>query len=328
MRLFPKFFSCFLCPCLVAAGLAPAALADTVSLRYGWTAGLDILVTFEGERIRFGEGKERRVLGSGSYRLTTATSDAGLVLRYSEFEMEPVDVQGMPGVDTGPGPQAQMQRLVSQLGGALPETVIGPEGYIVQFNGTAETVAAFREAFRGLTDQLPPEARPRMQEILDQIMTEEILQQRMIEEWNRDVGVWIDAELERDELYQTEAVGQVALLGNAELSSVITFQYQGPAPCEEGAAQARCVKLVMRSQIEPEALTEALHAFTERLAGQPVPKVTDLKQDQHVELITDPQTLMPRRIIIEKHNTMLVMQGGQPVRGGQSERKELRYQYR
>ncbi len=330
----PKFCSCALAFVLgSAATLAPPALvADTVSLRYGWEPGMDILITFEGERGRVTGGKTQRVRARGSLRLTTAARGDGIALSYSDFQMEPIDARrGGASVDIPAGPQAEMQKLVARLGGALPQTLIGPDGFIVGFIGTQETVSESRAAFRALVSQLPGESQAppeKMEQILDQIMTEEVIQQRMVEEWNRDVGVWIGAELEERQLYQSEASGQVALLGNAELSSIVTFQYQGAVPCDERAAERRCVKLVMSAEVDPQGLGPAIRDFTARLSGQQVPEIRAVKVDETVELITDPRTLMPRTITIDKVTTMTIMEGGRPVESGQTEHKVMRYEYR
>jgi len=309
----------------LAALLAPPALvADTVAFTYAWPAGLDALVSFDGERVRHAGEQSRTASIRGSYRLTSIAVDDGLLLRHSEFAMEPA------GAAPASPAQAELQQFMSRLGSVLPGTVVGPDGRIARFEGTDAMIEEFRAAFAELAATLPEDVRPRLERMLSQVMTREVVERRMVENWNRDVGAWAGAELEQGQRYESEITERAPMLGNAELPFVVAFEYQGTAACTDGAAEQVCVRLQMHTTVASEKIGPALAAFLQQLldAGREVPEIRDVAIDTTVDLISEPATLLPHSVTVEKVTSMTVVQNGQPVQSGQRQRQVYRYTYR
>lgn len=313
-----------LCLALAATAAWTAFPAAAVELEFDWPAGLDATVTFEGERTRSNGDRVRRTTARGSYRLTTEAVDGGLLLRYSDFVLEPDDDAPAEGL------QREVQQLMTRIGSALPATVVAADGSIARFEGTAAMLEEFRTAFEALAARVPESARPRFRQALAQLLSAEVVERRMAESWNRDVGAWVGAELERGALYELEVSEPAPLLGNTAVPMTVTFEYLGPIACSADDDAPRCASLRMRSVIDADGLGEPLRRFIEKLAatGRPVPEFRDVRMETTVTVTTDPATLLPRQVVAEKVSSLTVLGNGQSQAVGESQTQSYEYRYR
>ena len=110
----------------------------------------------------------------------------------------------------------------------------------------------------------------------------------------------------------------------------VTFEYLGRAGCVGGDATTECVKLRMHSTVDSQKVGTALVDFVQRLAQQSKTKVevTALTVDQTVRLLTEPGTLLPHAVIVERNMSLEISQGGKVQRRQRKEVRQVRYVYR
>lgn len=142
--------------------------------------------------------------------------------------------------------------------------------------------------------------------------------------WNLSVGFWIDAELELGEPYVMGGEAELPLLPGARAAQSIEFLVRRRVPCAAGERAARCVEVLLRATPDREALRRSARAIEARLLGaggrhapQPPPRHEDpparptveeaaaveaprppeLTAESELVLVTDPATLLPRRVV-------------------------------
>jgi len=304
--------------------LSPGLLAgEIVRLEFGWPADLAATVTFAGERTRSAGAQSRRSAARGSYRLTTSAAEDGLLIAYSDFRIEPVPAP------PASGPQSRLRALVSRAAAALPATLVGPDGAIVRLVGMDAMIGALREAFSDLAETLPDSVRPRAEQVFAQVLSRDSVERRMREQWHRDVGVWTGAELEQGERYVLETTEPAPALGNVGVPMLLTFEYLGPAECTESAAEAGCASLRMRSTVDPASVADALSEFVARVAaaGGPAVEIDALRIDTVVSLVSDPATLLPYSVTVERDTAITMRQDGAVRESRELRLQRYRYAY-
>ena len=66
---------------------------------------------------------------------------------------------------------------------------------------------------------------------MQRMLSKEQLLAQMQDDWNRDVGQWRDAELEKGSVYTFEISSSVPLLGNTQIPAIGQYEYLGRANC-------------------------------------------------------------------------------------------------
>ena len=299
------------------------AVTETlVPLQFNWPGGVTATVTYDATRKKMQGPNESVHAMKGTYRLTTAAVDQGIAVRFDEVKLD-VDL-GQVAV----GPQRDFQE-------ALLKALSGPPSYLVSTEGELiglEDMTEFRANLSGVIDSvstnLPPEARARFSATMDQVLTEETLMQSVAENWNRDVGFWVGSELPVGDWLEQAFTNRMAAMGGAEIPTVSRYRIAERTACVEGG-EPDCVRLEMTSQVRKESFAAALQKFMKQFAeqGAQVPPIKQLDQDQKVEIITDPKTLLPRRISSLKTVAVEMEIGGVTQRSGQEDRVTMTYVY-
>ena len=119
--------------------------------------------------------------------------------------------------------------------------------------------------------------------------------------WNLTAGFWTGAELKLGETYAMESEGELPLLPGVRGGEGVEFALRRRVPCSAAEREPRCVEAVLRSTPDREALERAAPALLARLlppgAAAPEDLATELSAGSELHLVTDPATLLPRRIV-------------------------------
>ncbi len=270
----------------LAAGTAAARDADergpdVVALRFAWSDPLELRVVYRRTRIRTGKPRE-----TFTARFTSRATREGAVLRLATTGTAWEGDLPIP-----PGFAAQAIRASERVVG-----IVDGEGAFERLEGT-EAMRAVLAKIYGLA-KVPREKAERAMNLAEAAMRAEAE-----ELWNLEVGFWTDAELEVGETYALRAEAEIALLPGARAEHEITFSARRRVPCAAGERRAGCVELTLRSEPSPAALRRAAPRLARELAGKDAPAPapgTETAAEAELVLVTDPSTLVPRRLVWTK----------------------------
>ena len=128
-----------------------------------------------------------------------------------------------------------------------------------------------------------------------------VLEYEVAENYNLQVGTWIDATLEQGVWYDMAAPLSLPLAPNLFLAHKIQFAYTRFVPCTADAADLSCVEIVLRATPDPAAAKEAL-AYVVRRSRLPSGQVPRLWSVTYMRLVTDPATLQPYTLDARRHS--------------------------
>ena len=317
---------------VLACVVVPNARADTAALKFAWPSDLYARVSFEGARTTEGGGKTTSRGARGSYTITTEKEgekdSEHLRVRVTEMVVEADGLKG--NQEPRSATQGAIQRLIEKASTTYPDYVVDAQGRIVRLDGVKGMMSTLRRGFDELADTLPAARREPIRGIFSRALSESALRARLEEDWHRDIGAWAGASLELGEVYALDASAPAPLLGNLQVPIRVTFEYLGRAGCVGGDATTECVKLRMHSTVDSQKVGTALVDFVQRLAQQSKTKVevTALTVDQTVRLLTEPGTLLPHAVIVERNMSLEISQGGKVQRRQRKEVRQVRYVYR
>ena len=288
--------------------LAPAradepggAAAEVVPLRFGWSAPARAKVTYRRTRIRTGQKA-----GTFTARYETVAEPG------EEGELR-VSVRGTAWRGDLPVPPALAPEAIRAA-----EQVVQRVRAQGEFAGL-EGVEAMRPVLaRVLEDaRLPPDQAERALGLAlsaTRAEAEEI--------WNLAVGFWSGADLRLGQTYELQSEAELPLLPGVRAPQAVQFGVRRRVPCAASERVARCVEVVLRSTPDRASLERATPALLARLLpprdaedgdgeapARPVPTLT---AERALVLVTDPETLLPRRVVWTKSVTLGGSDRGRP----------------
>ena len=282
---------------------------ESVALRFSWPEKLPAEVTYRRTRTR--TGKPTSVFSTSFTR--TAEKQGG-VLRIAE--------RGLKWEGDMPVPQelAEEARRASE---ALVQ-VVNADGGFVALEGVETLRPVFARMFASM--KLPKEQAERAT-----LMSERMMQVEAQEMWMLGVGFWNGGELELGERYATQSEAEVPLVPGMTAKYELEFSAQRWVPCVAGQKEPRCVELTLRSVPEAAALPRITSALVTRLAGPEVKLPTEAIQQlaivNELVLITEPNSLVPHRLVWTKSVSLAMKEGEQTRKLEQLDRREYDYRY-
>ncbi|HEX9049301.1 MAG TPA: hypothetical protein VF841_02095 [Anaeromyxobacter sp.] len=274
---------------LAALVLAPAARAaapeppePVARMRFGWTPPLRARVTYRRTRLRPG------------------AAPAVFTARY-ETRVEPapdglrITTRGTSWHGDLPFPRA-LEKDAIRASEAVVQRV-EPEGRFAGLDG----VEAMRPVLARLFEdaKVPPDAAARATPL-----AEAALRAEAEELWNLAVGFWSGADLRVGEAYALAREGEIPLLPGARAPQQVVFQVRRRVPCAAGERADRCVEATLRQTPDRAALERAAAPLVARLLPAGVARgegaEAELSAEGELVLVTDPATLLPRRLVWTK----------------------------
>jgi hypothetical protein len=281
---------------------APAGRGpEAVTLRFDWPAALDAQVSYRHTRRRTGapatvftaRWHQRAEREPSGWRISTAGT------RWEGEAPFPAEVAGEA--------LRASERLVQR---------IAPGGQFRELENA--------EALRPVLARVYEEAGvPEAQAQRAVALAEAGARAEAEELWNLGVGFWIDAELELGEPYVMPGEAELPLLPGVRAGQSIEFQVRRRVPCGAGDRGPRCVEVLLRATPDRDALRRSARAIEARLVGagagarhapQRLPEHAErpeieeaaavepalpeeLTAESELVLVTDPATLLPRRMV-------------------------------
>ncbi|BDG03619.1 hypothetical protein [Anaeromyxobacter oryzae] len=253
---------------------------EVVRLRFGWTAPAEAQVTYRRTRSRTGA---RPTVFVARYASRVEREAEGLSVRTSRTRWE------------GDLP---FPRAVADAAIRASERVLQRVGLDGEFVGLDDVEAMRPVLTQLLADaKIPPEQGERAIALGLAGMRAE-----SEELWNLAVGFWIGADLELAAPYVMQTEAELPLVPGVRAASAVEFEVRRRVPCAAAEREARCVEVTLRSTPEPAALERARAEIAARLAPDAPPDepLADLALESELLLVTDPATLLPRRLVWTK----------------------------
>ncbi len=305
-------FAIALLAAFAAAAAEPAregaADVSVASLRFGWTAPLRANVTYRRTRTRPGGARstftaryEARVEAEqGGLRITTqGTSWRGDLPFGRELAKDAIRAS-----------EAVVQR-------------VGEDGEFAGLLGVEAMRPVLARVFEDA--KVPPEAAERAL-----LLALGAMRTEAEEVWNLAVGFWTGADLAVGETYALQSESEIPLLPGVRAMQAVEFGARRRVPCAAGERAARCVELSLHSTPDRAALERAAGALLERLLPEegerPEGAARDLSAECELVLVTDPETLLPRRMVWTKAVRLGAAERG-PARAELVDRSEWDYRY-
>ena len=163
-------------------------------------------------------------------------------------------------------------------------------------------------------------------QILGQMTTEEQLEKKIRESWDREVGAWIGATLDQGDTYEAQYTIEAPALQNAPIPMKAQFKYVGRVPCNDESEAENCVELEMLTKVNSEILAQALEDFLQK-AGISDFHVEEFQLEEKVQLITEPGTLIPHRMHLRRLSSTVISQNGQTSEANEYREIKATYTY-
>ncbi len=305
---------------LLLMPLAPAE-AEAVKLSFAWPKNLAGTAKFSAKKTRGAQGHRQVIAVRGSYGFTAKPVADGQLISFGKTQ---VDVQVDPPVA---GIQGKLQQFMLGAANRRPSYVVDGQGKYLRLEGMERYRRDLRQGYGELLGEMPDETKQRVQTMIEGVLSDQQLEARMAQSWNRDVGSWAGAEFERGKAYEREYSNPVPMLGNTAVPMKATYRYLGPVKCGKAASTGRCAHLEIRTSVDSDKVAQALEAFIKRMAGQGAGefRIEKFQVDTTVRLVTEPDTLVPHRLEQQKASAIVISRGGQSRTTRQVE--EMAYEY-
>jgi hypothetical protein len=297
-----------------AAPAQPAATAegperdpDRVTFRFAWPAPLEAQVRHRVTRTR-----------SGAAAATTVARYALRVHRVAEEALR-LETAGTAWEGDLPFPPA-----LAQVAAAASDRVlqrVAADGEFEALENAEVLRPVLEEAYRA---SVPSEA-------LERAVAAALgfLETDAEERWNRAVGFWIGAELTLGQPYVMRSEARLPLVPDATGEAKVEFQVRRRVPCGAAEREPRCVEVTLRSAPEPGAVERRLDAVAARLSstGAPVSAaaLAGLTLESELVLVTDPQTLLPHRVVWTDSLRAAGLEAGPPLEVVERSEYDWRY---
>ena len=260
----------------MAKRAGPAASGEILTLSFAWPRDLAAEVELKRVSIRDDGRSNPQHVVEARYRLRTESQAGGLRIVSEGLRITRIDgrPEGTPAV-TGLGDAEATAALLA------PTLRVDAEGRVLEVEGLDE----LRRRMAAGIAAASPQAAPRAEQIARIALSPE----RLSEHWASAVESWVGMELELGATYAMEV--NEARPGTLEVSERMA--------CFPGGAINRCVQLRLESWLDGEMGTAQLQSQARDLLGQlgapdlPVEALRSLELRESVELLTEPERLIP-----------------------------------
>lgn len=292
------------------------AFADTTSLRYNWKPGITAKVHFKFLKTKSLNSviQERKM--EGNYILKTITHKKGLQVDFSEMNTK-FNANTNQEKD-------KLQKFIQKLSEIAPSYIIDPKGDLIEVVGLDELKIQMQTEMQKWFEDSPPDEKQKVNQLFQRLLTEQQIMSQLQQNWNRDVGQWRNVEFEKGFVYSIDFVSPIPFLGNVQIPTKGEYEYLGRINCNPSDQNQDCVNLFYKSFLDQDATKKVITEMFKKMGAEP-PESFKVKIDYELQVITDPRTLLPRKIIETKIITAPRKGGTSPII--QTDKKEILYTY-
>ncbi len=297
---------------------------DITQLSYGWHPDISAEVKYKRVETKSMTGKEDSIITmNGAYLLRTKKHQKGLEIVFDEIHFDFYDT-------TGSVLNNKMQQFIQELMGISPSYIIDQEGYLIEITKFDKFQKKIKKEMLAFFDDAPEEELTKIQQFVNSIFSKEQLLMQIDNEWNRDVGQWIGAELEQGYTYEVEFTRAIPMLGNLEVPNKGSYEFLERVPCDNLDSNKACVKLSFFSAVDENATQPILEQMMRNMGVEDETTIKALsnigmKIDYSLEIITEEKSLLPFYVKEIKKTTVPNPETGHNIT--KDEISEYRYKY-
>jgi hypothetical protein len=306
---------------------AEAQSDSVVVLTFGWRPGLSADVTMIQRMVRRGEGTDSDVTIRSTYRMDVSDHESGLLVLNHDGKLE-----GLESVPELP-PDNLLHQLYDALSGVDVGYVISTDGELLDLIGATEAADAFRAAMTTVFDSAASteELAPLMQ-AFEQMLTPEAMMTSAAEQWASMIWTWAWEEFEEGAVYGAEGEAPSPLLPDIAIPMEYELGFLERVRCMEGSEAAEeCVRVELYSYPDPESVKSIMDEFMQRVGtalGEGAVEFKSFEQENHVEVVLDPTTMVPFRFRTSKAISGVMAQNGADTPFSRLDESELVFRYR
>jgi len=291
--------------------------AESITLEYNWQPGITSKVDYKFVKVKSHKGKSQNREVKGSYILTTKSHRDGLQIDFSDSTTEVTSSQA--------GEKSKMESFIQKLSEISPSYIINHKGVLTKAIGIKKIKDNMEIEMQTMFADIPPAVREKMMGFINGMFSEQQIMTQLQQQWNRDVGQWIGGEFEIGYVYTVNYSSPVPFLGNIQIPTIGQYEYFGKTNCNPSSFSKNCVKLNFKSFLDDQSIQTMLSEFFKKI-GAKLPESFQLTIDYNVQLITEPKTLKPHKIIETKISTLSSKGSSTPI-VRTIENKEKNYSY-
>lgn len=273
---------------------SPRPARERIALNFAWPDSLESAVNFHQKSVKRGKTFETKA----TYLTTVRPGDPNELIVSTRVIRQ--DVAGSSDEESNNYMGALMKQVVSEV----PDYVVSRNGEFMR----VDNISAFQQRVENaVLSNLPHDIKNQQKDkILAMVrpsLSEQFLVAAVTDEWNKTVGGWAGSSYVPGQTYNFNEQYYAPSLGATPFGMVVSRRIAGFAPCT--SSQTQCVKLILTATVAGEDFRSAMKQFLEKTAGQPV-KVKQLSVVKKMEIIAEPDTLIPHRSRSIKETTVTI----------------------
>lgn len=291
------------------------AAAEPVSLEFGWHAGMYAEVEQTKLRQR---GHAPPSTTTTRYAFDVSRLDGGELLVAPRRET----IQHSRSGDASSVPQVQQLEAVARA--VLPSYVVSAKGEFVRLH---DLPAAQAEALRLLAQWAEP---PTVDggKLAEQLTQDYFLTSLNRDAWQSLVGYWRGGQLAMGQEFQDSSREPTPLLPGETVKMSVRVQVKGQVPCERQGLPRRCVEIEVHSTPDRGDITRIIQTFLTRTMPTTLGNMQmSMDMTQTLQLVTEPDSLIPHRYDITKDMRVSVGPKGRDPAHTAAERQETHVRF-
>jgi hypothetical protein len=303
---------------LSAAAVVQADSDEPQSLVFAWPAGLDATVTYEAtSSTGQSSGSQPRTLGR--YRMISKALSDGLEISFSEHALDLGE--GFVVLDEATDSRLKLYAAASRE----PGLVVDGQGKLLRFEGMEEIKRATRQPVEQMLAALPETARQLARQMYDPTVQDRQIEARARQRWDRLVGLW--SGVAPGSAWRAAPDGELALQSLPHLQIPVKRRIRrvGTEPCGDHVPGLSCALLELHTELDVIKLPGVLEAYAARA---PDVEVFGVAFEQWVRLSTEPQSLRPHRIEVDRNVSVEAKKPRREINEMRVDKRTSTYRYR
>lgn len=315
---------------------AAADSVETLLLQFDWPVGLTADVEAVTRREQ-GDQPPTEILQRYVMEVLPGVEEGELLVRHRNGEMTDFLVDG-EAVSLEDNPMVGLLRALSR---AEVDYRVSEEGEflgVADFEETRRELDTFIQSMLGALDSMAAasgnpagsgEALAGIRGMMENMASEEALMTAYADSWSSMVWFWAWEEFDLGYSYLLDSETPSPLVPGLVIPMEVEAGVYERAPCHDGAPEDSCVVLEFLSTPDAEAALPALRDFLQSLMGpDEAVEVASMVQENFIQVISEPGTLIPHRMITSQVTEMELSADGESEVVRQVQEVEVTFRYR
>ena len=315
---------------LFGASTVSCADSTPVPLAFGWTPTIEARVEVWHSRVRQAvqSDTQRSAL---RYTMHVQEHPDGLLITYDDFALGP-SPDGHPSHGPRPALSKSGSPRVEMLSGLMPSFVVTNDGEFVRLDDLDGLKDRNLQAIR---DSL---TTPEEERLLRDMLTDDAMTSIVAQEWTAIVDFWAGRQLVPRRTVETTGVGSLPLIPTITVAMTYKVTLKRWLPCSEDEREKRCVELELYSYPNSAQVARALHSLLESVAVaatpdqatavvSAIPAFRSMDVENLITLITEPGTLLPHELQINRLTTGTMSIEGESIPVRLLDQRAYRFEY-